>query len=163
MAKGIGNGAPLAAVATTPEIAETLKQRVHFNTYGGNPVSCAMGRAVLKVVDEEGIQHKALSHGAYFTRGLNELKRRYPIIGEVRGKGLMLGVELVKDQTTKEPATAETADIFERAKDMGLLIGKGGLYGNVFRIKPPMCITKHDIDFSLEVLDQAFKDSAKAM
>jgi len=158
MAKGIGNGAPLAAVATTPEIAETLKQRLHFNTYGGNPVSCAMGRAVLKVIDEEGIQQKALFLGSYFTRGLLELKRRHPIIGDVRGKGLMLGVELVKDQTTKEPASAETADIFERVKDLGLLIGKGGLHGNVFRIKPPMCITKHDIDFSLEVLDKAFQE-----
>ncbi len=81
MAKGIGNGAPLAAVATTPEIAATLKQRVHFNTYGGNPVSSAIGRAVLKVIDEEGIQHKALQQGAYFKRGLLELQRRYPIIG----------------------------------------------------------------------------------
>jgi len=163
MAKGIGNGAPLAAVVTTPEVAKALKQRIHFNTYGGNPVSCAIGRAVLKVIDEEGIQQRALELGDYFKKALCDLQSRHKLIGDVRGKGLMLGMELVKDRKTKEPASAETADIFERAKDYGLLIGKGGLFGNVFRIKPPMCLTKKDIDFAVEVLDLCFRDQEKGV
>ncbi|KAL6046123.1 alanine--glyoxylate aminotransferase 2 [Balamuthia mandrillaris] len=162
MAKGIGNGTPLAAVVTTPEIAKSLTQRIHFNTFGGNPVSCAMGRAVLKVIQEEGIQENALSIGDYLKKGLKELQGKHPLIGEVRGKGLMLGVELVKDRSTKEPAAAETANIFEKAKDMGLLLGKGGLFGNVFRIKPPMCLNKRDADFLLQVLDICFTEEEKA-
>ncbi len=158
MAKGIGNGAPLAAVVTTPEIAGTLASRIHFNTYGGNPVSCAMGRAVLEVIEKEGLQKHSLELGGYFIEGLNKLAGKYDVIGDVRGKGLMLGVELVKDRQTKEPATAECAQVFERAKEMQLLIGKGGLFGNVLRIKPPMCIQKADVDFALEVLDIAFSE-----
>lgn len=155
MAKGIGNGAPLAAVVTTPEIARTLTQRIHFNTYGGNPVSCAIGRAVLEVIDAEGLQSNCRALGDAFLDGLRALKEKHRIIGDVRGKGLMLGVELVRDRDTKEPANTECAHIFELAKDMGLLIGKGGLFGNVLRIKPPMCIQKADVDFALAVLDQA--------
>jgi len=156
MAKGIGNGVPLAAVATTDEIAKTVAQKLYFNTYGGNPVSMAVGRAVLRVLDEEKIQDKALHNGKYLKDKLLQLQKKHNIIGHVRGQGLMLGVELVKDRKTKEPAPAECAQVFETAKDSGLLIGKGGLYGNVLRIKPPMCITKADIDFTAEVLDQAF-------
>ncbi len=156
MAKGIGNGAPLAAVVTTPEIAQTLTNRIHFNTYGGNPVSCAMGKAVLEVIDKEGLQAHCAELGAYFMDGLNKLKDKHDIIGQVRGKGLMLGVELVKDHKTKEPASAECAQVFEAVKDMGLLMGKGGLFGNVLRVKPPMCIQRADVDFALEVLDRAF-------
>eukprot|EP01089_Gocevia_fonbrunei_P013623 TRINITY_DN3521_c0_g1_i1.p1 TRINITY_DN3521_c0_g1~~TRINITY_DN3521_c0_g1_i1.p1 ORF type:complete len:476 (-),score=107.66 TRINITY_DN3521_c0_g1_i1:41-1468(-) len=157
MAKGIGNGTPLAAVATTAEIAKSLTSKVHFNTYGGNPVSCAIGKAVLKVIDEEGIQQKAHDIGNYLLKGMRELQSRHKLIGDVRGLGLMTGMELVKDRVTKEPATAETAEIFEICKEKGLLVGKGGLYGNVFRIKPPMCISKSDVDFAMEVFDQAFK------
>jgi len=156
MAKGMGNGVPLAAVATTDEIAKTVARKLFFNTYGGNPVSCAVGRAVLRVIDKEGIQHKALVNGTYLKEKLVALQKKHSVIGHVRGKGLMLGVELVKDRQTKEPASAECAQVFETAKDLGLLIGKGGLYGNVLRIKPPMCITKEDIDFTHDVLDQAF-------
>lgn len=155
MAKGIGNGAPLAAVVTTPEIAKTLAQRIHFNTYGGNPVCSAIGRAVLQVVDEEKIQANCLEVGKHLKDGLLRLQKKHSIIGDVRGKGLMLGMELVKDKEKKTPATPELLQAFELAKDMGLLIGKGGLYGNVFRIKPPMCFTKADADFLCEVLDRA--------
>ena len=158
MAKGIGNGAPLAAVVTTPEIAKTLASRIHFNTYGGNPISCAMGKAVLEVIEKEGLQQHCHDLGAYFMDGLRKLEGKYDIIDDVRGKGLMIGVELVKDPTTKEPATAECAQVFERAKELGLLIGKGGLFGNVLRVKPPMCIQKPDVDFALEVLDIAFSE-----
>jgi alanine-glyoxylate transaminase/(R)-3-amino-2-methylpropionate-pyruvate transaminase len=156
MAKGIGNGAPLAAVVTTPEIAQTLARRIHFNTFGGNPVSCAIGKAVLEVIDRENTQQNCLELGNYIMEGLEKLKSKYPVIGDVRGKGLMIGVELVRDRTTKEPAKEECAQVLERSKELGLLIGKTGFYGNVLRFKPPMCITKADADFSLEVMDAVF-------
>jgi alanine-glyoxylate transaminase/(R)-3-amino-2-methylpropionate-pyruvate transaminase len=152
MAKGIGNGAPLGAVITTPEIAASFSKKTHFNTYGGNPVSTAIGSAVLDVIEKENIQSRAHELGTHLKQGLLELQKKHPLIGDVRGKGLMLGVELVKDRNTLEPAAAETAHVFERAKDFGVLVGKGGLYGNVLRIKPPMCLSKQDCDFTLEVL-----------
>jgi alanine-glyoxylate transaminase / (R)-3-amino-2-methylpropionate-pyruvate transaminase len=155
MAKGIGNGLPLAAVTTRREIAETLAQRVHFNTYGGNPVSMAAGLAVLEVIDEERLQENARVTGGRLKAGLQELATRHPLIGDVRGMGLMLGVELVRDRATKEPAREETLAVMEHARELGLLIGKGGLYGNVLRIKPPMCITAEDVDFAIDVLDVA--------
>ena len=158
-AKGIGNGAPLAAVTTRREIAEALTQRLHFNTYGGNPVSMAAGLAVLDVIEEDGLQDNARVVGGAFRAGLEELQRRHDLIGDVRGMGLMLGVELVTDRATKEPATTATAAVLESARRDGVLLGKGGLAGNVLRIKPPMCITRADVDFALAVLDRAFTDA----
>lgn len=158
MAKGIGNGCPLAAVVTTPEIARTLAARIHFNTYGGNPVSCAQGRAVLRVIEGEGLQENSLRVGAQLDEGLKGLMEKHSLIGEVRGRGLMIGVELVKDRGTKEPASAECAAVFEKCKDKGLLIGKGGLWGNTLRIKPPMCIHKDDAEFMLAVIDEALAE-----
>ena len=155
MAKGIGNGCPLAAVVTTPEIAKVLASRIHFNTFGGNPVSCAQGRAVLRVIENEGLQANCLDIGGYLTAGFERLAEKHSIIGQVRGKGLMLGVELVKDRGNKEPAKEECAQVSERCKDLGLLIGKGGLWGNTLRIKPPMCIHRADADFMLEIIDEA--------
>jgi alanine-glyoxylate transaminase/(R)-3-amino-2-methylpropionate-pyruvate transaminase len=155
MAKGIGNGAPLGAVTTRRDIAEKLTQRIHFNTFGGNPVSMAAGLAVLEAIDTDGLQQNAGTVGGRFKRGLEELMRRHPLIGDVRGMGLMLGVELVRDRETKVPAKEETLEVMERAREMGVLLGKGGLDGNVLRIKPPMCLTAADVDFALEVLDVA--------
>ncbi len=157
MAKGIGNGIPLAAVTTRREIAATLAQRVHFNTYGGNPVSMAAGLAVLEVIEEENLQENSRVIGEIMMHGLQRLKAAHPLIGDVRGMGLMLGVELVKDPDTREPASAETLEILELCREMGVLIGKGGLNGNVLRIKPPMCITRADAEFALDVLDRAFR------
>jgi alanine-glyoxylate transaminase/(R)-3-amino-2-methylpropionate-pyruvate transaminase len=155
MAKGIGNGCPLAAVVTTAKIAETVTRRIHFNTFGGNPVVCAQGKAVLEVIEKENLQANSLKLGAHILAGLEKLKARHNIIGDVRGKGLMLGIELVKDRTTKEPAKAECAQVVEKSRDLGLLLGKGGLWGQTIRFAPPMCITQADADFLLDVLDTA--------
>jgi alanine-glyoxylate transaminase/(R)-3-amino-2-methylpropionate-pyruvate transaminase len=155
MAKGIGNGWPLAAVTTRREIAEALTQRIHFNTFGGNPVAMAAGLAVLDIIEEDGLQENARVAGARLKAGLEELQTRHRLIGDVRGKGLMLGAELVRDRETKEPATEETVAVWEAMRELGVLVGKGGLFGNTLRIKPPLCISAADVDFALEVMDEA--------
>jgi alanine-glyoxylate transaminase/(R)-3-amino-2-methylpropionate-pyruvate transaminase len=160
MAKGIGNGAPLAAVTTRREIAEKLASKLHFNTFGGNPVSMAAGIAVLDAIEADGLQRNALETGGYFKQGLQELMRRHSLVGDVRGMGLMLGVELVKDRATRAPAKEEAIEVMEQARHRGVLMGKGGLEGNVLRIKPPMCITRPDVDYALAVLDEVFTQVA---
>src|SRR5256885_563816 len=142
MAKGIGNGCPLAAVVTTPQIASVLTKKIHFNTFGGNPVVCAMGKAVLEVIERENLQENSLKLGNHILAGLERLKAKHKLIGDVRGKGLMLGIELVKDRATKEPAKAEWAQLLELCREMGLLFGQGGLYGSVIRFAPSMNITQ---------------------
>ena len=160
MAKGIGNGAALAAVVTTHEIASALNSRIHFNTFGGNPVVMRQGQAVLEVIERESIQQNALAIGKQLMDGFHKLADHHPIIGDVRGRGLMLGIELVKNRVTKEPAKDACIAVFERCRELGLLIGKGGFHGNVLRIKPPMCITAADAEFMLDVLDIAFGELA---
>jgi 4-aminobutyrate aminotransferase-like enzyme len=155
MAKGIGNGVPLAAVTTRSEIAQSLTERLHFNTFGGNPVCMAAGLAVLDVIDEDGLQENSRIVGGRLKNGLKRLMKEHDLIGDVRGMGLMLGMELVRDRATKAPAKAETLDLLELTREMGLLIGKGGLDGNVIRIKPPMCITAEDADFAIDVMHSA--------
>ena len=155
MAKGIGNGAPIAAVTTRREIAEAFTKRLHFNTYGGNPVSMAAGLAVLEVIDEDGLQENSRVVGGRLKRGLEALQASHPLIGDVRGMGLMLGVELVRDRATKDPATPETGRVLEELRERGVLVGKGGLFGNVLRIKPPMCVTAEDVDFAVAMFDEA--------
>lgn len=162
MAKSIGNGAPLAAVVTTPEIAATIKQRIHFNTFGGNPISCTIGSKVLDIIEKDGLQNHCAVLGKRLLAGFDKLMEKYDIIGEVRGKGLMVAIELVKDRESKEPATARTAAVFEKCKDLGVLIGKGGLFGSILRITPPMCVTEADMDFLLAVLDTAFAETEGA-
>jgi alanine-glyoxylate transaminase/(R)-3-amino-2-methylpropionate-pyruvate transaminase len=155
LAKGIGNGAPLAAVVTTPQIAAVMTQKVHFNTFGGNPVVSAIGQAVLEVIERENTQQNCLELGAHLLAGLEKLKNKYPLIGDVRGRGLLLGVELVTDRATKAPAREACARVVENARELGLLLGKGGLWGQTLRIAPPMTITRADADFLLAVLDEA--------
>lgn len=155
MAKGIGNGVPLAAVVTTPEIAAVMAQKIHFNTFGGNPVVCAAGKAVLEVIDQEQTQANCLRLGEYLLNGLRRLQEKYPVIGEVRGRGLMLGIEFVKDRTSKAPGREECAQVVENARELGLLLGKGGLWGQTIRFAPPMTITQADAEFLLAVLDEA--------
>ncbi len=156
MAKGIGNGCPLAAVVTTHKIAQSLLGKVHFNTFGGNPVVTAMGNAVLEVIDRENLQANAHQLGTRIKAGLIKLKAKHKLIGDVRGQGLLLSIEMVKDHATKQPATAECAQVLETTRDLGLLIGKGGLWGQTIRFAPPMCLTLADADFVLDVLDASF-------
>lgn len=153
VAKGLGNGAPIGACITRPEIARVMANRIHFNTFGGNPVSMTQGLATLEIIDRDGLQKNARIVGGHLKDGLLALQEQHPLIGEVRGLGLMLGVELVRDRQTREPATAETQEVLELAKQRGLLLGRGGLYGNTLRIKPPLCITRDDADFIVECLD----------
>jgi alanine-glyoxylate transaminase/(R)-3-amino-2-methylpropionate-pyruvate transaminase len=161
MAKSLGNGAPIAAVTTRMEIAQALTQRIHFNTFGGNPMSTAAALGVLDVIDEDNLQANSKKMGARLFAGLEKLKASHKLIGDVRGMGLMAGMEIVTDRATRAPGKAEAADVLEATRELGLLIGKGGLDGNVLRIQPPMCITADDVDFAVDVLDQAFSSVEK--
>jgi len=157
-AKGIGNGFPLAAVITTPEIAQTMSKAYHFNTFGGNPIACAVGSAVLDTIEEDGTQANCADVGTYFIKELEKLKSEFEVVGDVRGKGLMIGVELVTDKESRTPLGAEEmANLMEDTKNMGVLFGKGGMYGNALRIKPPMCLTRPDVDYSMAVLRLALQ------
>uniref|UniRef100_A0A3B4ZHX4 Alanine--glyoxylate aminotransferase 2, mitochondrial n=1 Tax=Stegastes partitus TaxID=144197 RepID=A0A3B4ZHX4_9TELE len=160
MAKGIGNGFPMGAVVTTPEIAASFSKAYHFNTFGGNSVACAVGSAVLDAIKEDGLQQNSLHVGTHLMTELAKLRDKYEIIGDVRGKGLQIGVEMVKDKVSdRKPLCPEAMmEIFEDVKDMGVLIGKGGLYGQTFRIQPPMCITTKDADFFVAVFDRAINN-----
>ncbi|EDO34914.1 predicted protein [Nematostella vectensis] len=160
MAKGIGNGFPMGAVITTPgENRKKFANALHFNTYGGNPMASAVGKAVIETIDNEGLQENCSTVGTRFLRGLRKLQDEFPdFVGDVRGKGLMTGMELVTDRVKRTPMPADQfVPIWEDCKEMGLLLGKGGLHGNVFRIKPPMCITQEDADFAISVMRAAFQ------
>ncbi|XP_065090904.1 alanine--glyoxylate aminotransferase 2, mitochondrial isoform X1 [Ochlerotatus camptorhynchus] len=165
MAKGIGNGFPIGAVVTSRKVAETLSQALHFNTYGGNPLASAVGIAVLDVIDEEGMQQNARDVGTYLLKGLDNLRDKYDVIGDVRGKGLMIGVELVADKETRQHLSApHFVEIWEMCKDMGVLFGRGGLNANVLRLKPPMCVNMLDAEYALTVIDyacQAYQNKRK--
>ncbi|KAK4755448.1 hypothetical protein SAY87_009205 [Trapa incisa] len=158
MAKGIGNGIPLGAVVTTPEIADVLTRRCYFNTFGGNPVCTAAGHAVLKVIEKEKLQENAHAVGSYLKERLLAIKDKYELVGDVRGRGLMLGVELVTDRRLKTPAKSEILRVMEQMKDIGVLIGKGGFHGNVLRITPPLCFTKEDADFFADAMEYSLSN-----
>jgi 4-aminobutyrate aminotransferase-like enzyme/Ser/Thr protein kinase RdoA (MazF antagonist) len=161
MGKPMGNGHPLAAVVTTPEIAASFQTGMeYFNTFGGNPVSCAVGLAVLDVIRDEKLQQNALEVGRYFKAGLENLKSKYPLIGDVRGLGLFLGVELVLDRETLAPATTEASYVVERMKELGILISTDGPFRNVLKIKPPLVFTKANADFFIETLDRILDENA---
>jgi len=156
MAKGIGNGFPLAAVVTTPEIADCMAKALHFNTFGGNPMASAVGIAVLETMEQEKTMQNSKEVGTYLLQKLVHLVDRYEIVGDVRGKGLMIGIEMVADKESRAPLDAQKMmKIWDRTRDAGVLIGKGGFYGNVFRLKPPMCITKEDADLTVAAIEGA--------
>ena len=157
MAKGIGNGYPLGAVVAQRHVAESLAKKFFFNTYGANPMACAAGRAVLKVIDDEQLQRNAKVVGAALNGVLRDLQARHPIIGEVRGRGLMQAIELVSDRASKAPATVETADIFEKTREHGLVVSKSGANKNILRMVPPMCLTLADVDQVAQALDRCFE------
>ncbi|XP_008060864.1 alanine--glyoxylate aminotransferase 2, mitochondrial isoform X2 [Carlito syrichta] len=157
MAKGIGNGFPMAAVVTSPEIAKSLaKCLLHFNTFGGNPVACAIGSAVLAVIKEENLQENSQEVGTYMLLKFAKLRDEFEIVGDIRGKGLMIGIEMVQDKMSRQPLSREEVNqIHEDCKNMGLLIGRGGIFSQTFRIAPSMCITKPEVDFAVDVLRSA--------
>jgi 4-aminobutyrate aminotransferase len=156
-AKGMGNGVPIGATVTTAELAASYRG-LTISTFGGNPVTSVAARATIEVIEEEHLRVNAASVGAHFRAKLEELQQKYPLIGDVRGKGLIQGLELVKDRATKEPAPEATTQLLERTRENGLLIGKGGLYGNVVRLSPMLNISKADADEAIRLLDKSFSE-----
>ncbi|HEX9368681.1 MAG TPA: aminotransferase class III-fold pyridoxal phosphate-dependent enzyme, partial [Vicinamibacterales bacterium] len=155
LGKPIGNGYPLGAVVTTPEIAASFDNGMEFfSTFGGSTVACAVGLAVLDVVQEEHLQEHARETGAALLDALRALAGRHPLIGDVRGSGLFLGVELVKDRDTLEPAGAEASDIANRMRERGILIGTDGPFANVLKIRPPMPFTRENGEHLVATLDE---------
>jgi 4-aminobutyrate aminotransferase-like enzyme len=155
LGKPIGNGHPLAAVITTPAIAAAFNNGMeYFNTFGGNPVSCAIGLAVLDVIETEQLQANALNVGQRLKAGLEQLMAKYPLIGDVRGLGLFVGVELVLDRATLTPAAAQASYIVERMKEHGILISTDGPLHNVLKIKPPLVFSEENADFFVSTLDK---------
>ncbi len=153
-AKGLGNGVPIGLTATTPQIAASFKG-LQISTFGGNPVTSVAAKAVIDIIEEDRLMDNAAVVGSYFREKLEELQAKHALIGDVRGMGLMQALELVKDRTTKEPAPQETNRMMDEARREGLLIGKGGLHGNVIRMSPPLNISKADVDEAARCLDRA--------
>src|SRR5215472_5197684 len=159
LGKPIGNGFPLAAVVTTEEIAAAFDNGMEFfSTFGGNPVSCAAGLAVLEVLEEEHLQENALRIGNRLIAGLHELKKRHVLIGDVRGSGLFLGLDLVRDRATRQPATEEASYVVNRLRDRGILTGTDGPYHNVIKLRPPLIFSEADADLFLTTLDAVLED-----
>ena len=156
LGKPIGNGHPLGAVVTTPAIAAAFNNGMeYFNTFGGNPVSCDVGMAVLDVIEHEGLQEHARITGDFFLSSLRALQDRHAAIGDVRGRGLFLGIELVLDRATKQPATDLAADVVNALRDRGVLVSTDGPFDNVIKIKPPLPLTVGDVDIVCAELDAA--------
>lgn len=160
LAKGIGNGIPLGAVVAKREVAESMGEKFIFHTYGANPAACAAGRAVLRVIHQDGMIENARIVGAALHQGLQELAERHSIIGNVRGTGFMQAIELVRDRDTKEPAPEETAYVFERTRENGLVLSKSGNFKNVLRMVPPLCLSMDDVDPVLTALERSFQELA---
>ena len=160
-AKSLGNGHPIGATVARAVIADSFKGST-IATFGGNPVTMAVARTVVDIIEKDRLADNAAVVGGHLRARLDGLAEKHGAIGEVRGMGLMQGVELVKDRKTKEPAPEAAAAVLESAKDHGLIVGKGGLYGNVLRISPPLTVTTEDADQAADVLDKALAEGAKA-
>jgi 4-aminobutyrate aminotransferase len=144
-AKSLGNGAPIGLTVARPEVADAMKG-LTISTFGGNPVTATQAKAVIDFIDDHKLMINAAEVGAYLFEKLNEMKAKHSLIGDVRGMGLMAGVELVEDRETRAPAAAAVNALMEAARENRLMIGKGGTYGNVIRISPPLNISKSDVD-----------------
>jgi 4-aminobutyrate aminotransferase-like enzyme len=160
-AKSLGNGHPVGATLARAAVAESFKGMT-IATFGGNPVTMAAAKAVVDVIAQDRLMDNAAAVGGHLRTRLDGLAEKHAAIGEVRGMGLMQGIELVKDRKTKEPAPEATAAVMESAKNRGLIVGKGGMFGNVLRVSPALNVTKDDADKAADVLDQAFGEAGKA-
>ena len=153
-AKGLANGMPVGLTATKPEIAGSFKG-LQISTFGGNPVTSVAAKATIDLIEEDRLMDNAEVVGNYFRQGLQSLQAKHDLIGDVRGMGLMQALEFVKDRKTKEVAPQETTQFMEECRSRGLLVGKGGLYGNVIRMSPPLNIAKSDVDEAVKIMDEA--------
>src|SRR5947209_12774944 len=161
-AKGLGNGVPIGLTATRPEIAASF-QGLQISTFGGNPVTSVAAKATIEVIEQDRLMDNADAVGRYYREQLESLKEKHEVIGDVRGMGLMQAIELVKNRNSKEPAAQETVQFMEECRKRGLLVGKGGLYGNVVRTSPPLNIAKTDVDEAIKIMDEAFAAVAPAL
>ncbi|HEU4825881.1 MAG TPA: aminotransferase class III-fold pyridoxal phosphate-dependent enzyme, partial [Dongiaceae bacterium] len=160
MGKPIGNGHPMAALVTTEEIAESFANGMeYFNTFGGNPVSCAVGLKVLEIIARDELPRNAASIGTDLLTRMRAVTDKYGVIGDVRGLGLMLGIDLVKDRRTKEPATERAGRVVERCRELGVLMGTDGPHDNVIKLRPALIFNKANADHLMQVLEQAFADT----
>src|SRR5438874_10929941 len=160
-AKGIANGFPLSAYTTRPEIAAAYKPGDHLSTFGGNPVSCAAALANIQFMQDENLPTRAAEIGEYAMKKLRDLQKQNPIIGEVRGLGLMIGVELVRDEKLT-PASSEAEGLRDSLLKQGLLVGVGGIYGNVVRFQPPLIISKEQIDRAINLFAASLQEVTQA-
>ncbi|XP_041363734.1 ethanolamine-phosphate phospho-lyase-like isoform X2 [Gigantopelta aegis] len=158
--KPMGNGHPISAVITTKEISDSFRASgvEYFNTYGGNPVSCAIGLAVLNVIEKENMRENATKVGNYLMQKLREMQKNFPIIGDVRGVGMFVGADLVEDPTTRKPAVSEATYITHRLKEERILFSRDGPNRNVLKFKPPMCFTLENVDLLCDKLEMVFDE-----
>jgi 4-aminobutyrate aminotransferase-like enzyme/Ser/Thr protein kinase RdoA (MazF antagonist) len=162
LGKPIGNGFPLAAVVTTPEIAASFANGMEFfSTFGGNPVACAAGLAVLDVLEEEKLQQHALQVGGHWCGKLQFLQKRFPLIGDVRGSGLFLGIDLVRDAASREPAAEEADYVVNRLRERGILAGTDGPHHNVIKLRPPLIFSEADADFFCDTLASILEETPR--
>ena len=161
MAKGIANGFPLGACIAKPEISGSFEPEDHFSTFGGNPVSAAAALANIEYMQREKLPEKALEKSRYVIKRLEEMMEKHRLIGDVRGKGLMIGVELVKNRETKKPAIEETRFIRDLAREKGVLFGSGGVKASVIRIQPPLTISVEELDKALNILEECIAEAEK--
>jgi len=153
-AKGLANGSPIGLTVAKPAVADSIT-RLTISTFGGNPVTATAAKAVIDFIEEQNLLANCAETGAYLREGLEGLKDKHELIGDVRGMGLLQAIELVQDRQTKAPAAGETALALEAARENRLLLGKGGMYGNVLRVSPPMNVGRADVDQFLKLLDRS--------